>query len=294
MTHRTATLSCFAGFALAVATASALVVPARAAEPPIYSQAPAKGATAHLHDAWDEILRAHVADGRVDYVGLAGKDLAKLDRYLSRLAAVQADTLPGPDRIAFWINQYNATLVRVACARWHDGWGPDENNFELFRAPIVQTPDGAMPLDALQHVVLMRRLPDVRVNAALCKGAVGFPRLRSGAYHGADVDSLLEDDMRAFVADPARNRFDDSRRVATLSPVFELVMRTNGEDEFRAWLEAYAGRKLAGWTLEFAEWDWRVNAKGAPEPRLVPAKPAAAPAAPAPATPAPSAKPKRR
>ena len=255
---------------------------ARADDGAVYAEEPAKGATAHLHDAWDELLHAHVHDGRVDYLGLATNDLGKLDRYLIRLAQVQADTLPGPDRVAYWINLYNATLVRGVCARWRDGWRPDADGFGLYKAPLVRTSDGAMPLDALQHTLMLRRVPDIRLHAALCNGSLSSPKLRAGAYHGADVDSLLEVATHEFVNDPARNRFDDARRTATLSMVFQPVARGASEAELLTWLEGYTGRKLEGWTITYAEWNWGANAPGAPEPVIAAAtRPAAAPAKPA-------------
>lgn len=290
-----------ATFACVLSLTSSL---AHADEGAVYAQPPASGPVAHLHDAWDELLRSYVRDGRVDYLGLATRDIGKLERYLDRLAHVNADTLPGPDRVAYWINLYNATLVRGVCARWREDWRPDDDRYSLFKGAFVRTSDGALSLDALEHSVVMRRVPDVRIYAALCNGSLSSPELRGGAYHGADVDSLLEDGMRAFVQDPARNRFDDARRTMTLSSLFRHVARMASDDELREWLKGYAGRSLEGWTITYAQWDWAANSPGAPEPVVTPevagagARPGAPASAPvvAPAEPGrtPPAKPKRK
>ncbi len=239
--------------ALACAALSARPEAVRAEATPIYEQAPAAGAVAHLHDAWDQILAAHVREGRVDYVGLASRDMVKLDRYLIALAQVQADTLPGPDRMAYWINLYNATVVRGVCARW---------------PPILRTPDGAMSLDALQHTVMFRQVPDPRLHAALCCASVSCAPLRSGAYHGADVDSLLDQAMRRFVNDPARNRFDEAKRVMTISKIFEWYAKDfGGPEAVPQFLEFYYVKPLTGWKVQFAEYDWALNeAAGAATP----------------------------
>ncbi|MBK7368879.1 MAG: DUF547 domain-containing protein [Candidatus Eisenbacteria bacterium] len=243
-------------------------------------QPPATGATAQLHDAWDALLRAHVHDGRVDYVALATRDMGKLDRYLIALAQVHADSLPGPDRMAYWINLYNATVVRGVCARWRPGWRPDADQFGLFKAPIVRTPDGAMPLDALEHTVMLRQVPDPRLHAGLCCASVSCPPLRAGAYRGVDVDSLLDQAMRSFVNDPARNRFDEAKRTMTISRVFDWYAKDfGGPEAVPQFLEFYYGKPLAGWKVQFADYDWALN-------EVTPA--AAAPGAtpPAPASPA--------
>lgn len=273
---------------LCAALCAAMVVsstPLRAEEVPIYEQPPATGATAHLHDAWDALLRAHVRDGRVDYVGLATHDMVKLDRYLIALAQVHADSLPGPDRMAYWINLYNATVVRGVCARWRPGWRPDADQFGLFKAPIVRTPDGAMPLDALEHTVMLRQVPDPRLHAALCCAAVSCPPLRAGAYRGADVDSLLDHAMRSFVNDPARNRFDETKRTMTISRVFDWYAKDfGGPEAVPQFLEFYYGKPLAGWKVQFADYDWALN-----EVTTASGTPGATP----PATPAPPAKKKK-
>lgn len=246
--------------ALAGAALTARTEAATAETTPIYEQVPATGAVAHLHDAWDQILAAHVRDGRVDYVGIATRDRVKLDRYLIALAQVQADTLPGPDRMAYWINLYNATVVRGVCARWQPLWRPDADQFGLFKAPILRTSDGAMSLDALQHTVMFRQAPDPRLHAALCCASVSCPPLRSGAYHGADVDSLLDQAMRRFVNDPARNRFDEAKRVMTISKIFDWYAKDfGGPEAVPQFLEFYYGKPLAGWKVQFADYDWALN-----------------------------------
>jgi hypothetical protein len=265
----------YAARAALFACVLALPVVSHAAAPRPEDPAPPNSATAHLHDDWDAILRAHVHGGRVDYVGLATRDMSKLDRYLRSLAAVQADTLPGPDRVAYWLNLYNSTMVRAVCARYHESWRPDADAFAVFKAPIVRTADGSMPLDVLEHTVLRRRVPDPRIHAALCCAAVSCPPLQPRAYRGATVDSLLEVDMGAFVNDPARNRFDNATRTMTLSRVFDWYLADiGGSSQLPAFLEHFSGRKLAGWKVAYAEYDWALNivkagstAPGAPDAR---------------------------
>lgn len=233
---------------------------AAAEEVPIYLQAPATDSTARLHEAWDALLRTYVHGGRVDYVALATHDLRTLDRYLTTLSHVRSDSLPGPDRMAYWINLYNATVVRGVCSRWRPGWRPDEDQFGFFKAPLVRTPDGVMPLDALEHSVMRRQVPDPRLHAALCCAAVSCPPLRAGAYRGVDVDSLLDQAMRTFVNDPARNRFDEATQTMTLSRVFEWYTKDFGGPEgVPTFLEFYYGKPLAGWKVQFADYDWALN-----------------------------------
>jgi hypothetical protein len=64
---------------------------------------------------FDRLLRTYVTDdGWVDYTGLA-RERAALDRFLEQLAGVSpADYRNTSDRLAFWINAYNAFTLADA------------------------------------------------------------------------------------------------------------------------------------------------------------------------------------
>ena len=79
------------------------------------------GAPSFSHKDWDAVLRAHVKPGgevndirdctTVDYAGIA-KD-AKFAAYLKALAAADVDNLPVPERLALWLNAYNALCISL-------------------------------------------------------------------------------------------------------------------------------------------------------------------------------------
>src|SRR5688500_8111494 len=79
------------------------------------SQQPAPVVVDPIHRPFDEILDVYMRDGLVYYRALQG-ERARFDRYLQSLAETSADTLKGwtPDRqLAFWINAYNAFVLRT-------------------------------------------------------------------------------------------------------------------------------------------------------------------------------------
>src|SRR5206468_2218859 len=63
------------------------------------------------HQAWDQIVQAHVRDGQVDYPAIqAGR---KLDGYLGELNRIDPGKLQSRQhQLAFWINAYNAFAVK--------------------------------------------------------------------------------------------------------------------------------------------------------------------------------------
>ena len=85
--------------------ALAVLAPARPA---------AQGAPGSLHAAFDKILDAYVRDGFVYYQALQ-KERGGLDRYLASLEIPRAriDGWPKPDQAAFWLNAYDALVLRT-------------------------------------------------------------------------------------------------------------------------------------------------------------------------------------
>ena len=73
----------------------------------------------HQHKAWDVLLRRHVKNGRVNYTMLSKKRQA-VNAYLSSLNVDPKtfDGWRGPEKMAFWINAYNAYTIAKVLDHW--------------------------------------------------------------------------------------------------------------------------------------------------------------------------------
>ncbi len=63
------------------------------------------------HEPFDRLLRSQVRNGWVDYDAFA-EDPA-FPAYLASFARYDPALLPAPDRLAFWINAYNAFTIAL-------------------------------------------------------------------------------------------------------------------------------------------------------------------------------------
>ena len=174
------------------------------------------------HRDWDAVLRRHVREGRVDYDGVA-RDSA-FARYLAWLPTVAVDALGEDDRLAYWINAYNAWTVQLIVSsgeretirNLHKTLGV----FQLkgpWSVPLVRAAGKTWTLDEVEHRILRTQFREPRMHFAIVPAARGAAPLRSEAYQGATLDEQLNTQARVFLADTTRNRFDG--RVLWLSPV---------------------------------------------------------------------------
>ena len=236
----------------------------------------------------DRILDLYVRDGLVYYRALRAERSA-LDRYVLSLRAAPAgfDGWSTGQRIAFWLNSYNALVLRTVVDHYPiRGDSPRYPRDSIRQIPgafegIAHTVAGReLTLDEIESSVLAS-LGDPRVFLALGRGAVGSGRLRSEAYSAARLEEQLAAVVEEFATEPwgvVLERLEDGVRV---SPIFgwrrEAFIRTYAD---RGWTDS--GRSpieravlnlvepslfpserafLAQNTFrfEYQEFDWRLN-----------------------------------
>src|SRR5262245_28578019 len=61
---------------------------------------------------YDELLDLYVRDGEVYYRALKS-DRGKLDTYVAHIAGTAPDSMSRDEQVAFWINAYNALVLRT-------------------------------------------------------------------------------------------------------------------------------------------------------------------------------------
>jgi hypothetical protein len=217
---------------------------------------------------WDELLRAHVAEGHVDYEGMMG-DRAGLRGYLAGVATADTSGWTRSEQMAFWINAYNALMVEAVLDHWPLESVLDIGRFlgiptlAVFREkhPVAGT---ELSLDDIEHRILRERFRDPRIHAALVCASISCPILASRAYRAERLDAQLDSAMRGFLEDPGRNR--PTSRPPRLSRIFRWY-----GDDFRAasgtvW--AYVRENLSpevrsvlppSAEVEFLPYDWGLN-----------------------------------
>lgn len=230
------------------------------------------------HGAFDRLLGEHVdAQGRVDYD--AFQRAPEFGRYLELLARTDPAELPAPERLALWINAYNA--YTIALINRHDeresirninrtlgfikGKGP-------WGEPLARVGGRDYTLDEIEHGIIRERFREPRIHFALVCAARGCPPLRREAYTGARLNAQLDEQARRFLLrEPSKNRVEVGERRVYLSRIFDWY----GEDFGKS--PAAIGRYLAGFhppgparelllggdfRIEHTPYDWSLNRQG--------------------------------
>jgi hypothetical protein len=153
-------------------------------------------ADAARRKSFDQVLDLYVRGGDVYYRALKS-DRGKLDGYINQLATTTIDKRPREEQIAFWLNAYDALVLRTVIDHYPiAGRSADYPAKSIRQIPgaFERTPHRvagrSLTLDQIEKEVLPE-FHDPRVYFALGRGAIGSGRLRSEAFVPARLDEQL-------------------------------------------------------------------------------------------------------
>ena len=166
---------------------------------------------------WDSLLKEYVAsNARVDYGRWKRDSTNKLDSYLGALAPAWPASLTNNSRKAALINAYNACMIRWILQNY-----PVESVWRTrspFNAARFQVNGAKVSLDDIE--TKLRSMGDPRIHGALVCSARSCPPLRREAYTEDHVNEQLDDNVRAWLANPSLNEFFPEESVARVSWIF--------------------------------------------------------------------------
>lgn len=232
------------------------------------------------HKLFTDVLSKYVNRGFVNY-----KDLRhdpRLEEYLRWLATTNPDTLPDEkERLAFWINAYNAYTLKIICDNY-----PVESINDLHSGGLVigtllkatiwdkklVTVNGkTLTLNTIEHEIIRPTFNDPRAHFALVCASKSCPTLRNEAYEGSTLDAQLNDQAREFFADTFRNEFDVAARKANISKILDWYSKDfDGSDEHVLMfisrfvppaLSADIKVHLSDWDISYKDYDWSLNGR---------------------------------
>ncbi len=175
--------------------------------------------------AYDQILDVYVRDGFVYYRAVKS-DRAKLDGYLATLATTAVDATSRPEQMAFWLNAYNAFVLRTVI----DHYPIPQRTAEYPAHSIRQIPGAferlphkvagrTLTLDQIEQTVLTA-FHDPRVYLAIGRGAVGGGRLRSEAFTAARLEAQLKEVAEECASRPECVQIDRMANTLSASAIF--------------------------------------------------------------------------
>jgi hypothetical protein len=187
----------------------------------------------------DQILDLYVRDGEVYYRALK-LERAKLDGFVSAIGSESIDKRTREERLAFWLNAYNALVLRTVIDHY-----PIQGKSADYPAKSIRQVPGAferlphrvagrtLTLDQIEQTILPE-FRDPRVYLALGRGAASSGRLRSEAFAPQNIDAQLTEAAAECVTRARCFNLDRATGKISINSIFSW--------REKEWVDAYADK----------------------------------------------------
>ena len=227
-------------------------------------------ASSFSHDLFDQVLQEHVdKEGRVDYTKLKANP-EKLEKYLDLLAVANPTELSYNAQLAFWVNAYNALVIKgginhypttsVRKIKWFGGF---------FYRLKFQVAGQTYTLNQIEHDIIRTEFVDPRVHFVLVCASTSCPPLENQAFSAETIEERLETATLNFIQKPDKVRIDRSKREVHLSKIFKWYKNdfNEGYDGVADFLADYLPPEDADFVsandvkFHYMDYDWTLNDK---------------------------------
>ena len=245
----------------------------------------------HGYADYAQLLALHVQGSRVAYAALKA-DRGALDQVIAQFDATAARGEAGwtrEQRMAYWINAYNAFTLRAIVDAYpiQSRWFTRQPRNSIRQIPGVWTTPRwraagrSVSLDNIEHQVLRPGFKDARIHFAVNCASVSCPPLATEPYRAGTLEAQLDAAARRYLASPEGLRLDSNRLrvssifkwygedfVAEYSPI--VLTRPSVERAILGAIVRYGPPDAAvrvrngGPEIAFLDYDWSLNAT---EPR---------------------------
>ncbi|MFT5207018.1 MAG: hypothetical protein ACI9CF_000763 [Candidatus Omnitrophota bacterium] len=223
--------------------------------------------------------------GKIDYAQ-AQKNSDKLNIFIASIEALEESEYNGwqvNDKIAFWINVYNAAMINLVLENY-----PIKKTFglkavsypsnsvqqikDVWDRGVVWVFGRSMSLNDIEHGTLRRDFNEPRIHFGLVCASIGCPTLRKSAFVGDDLNSQLNEQAYLFINNPIRVRYDVNTNKLYLSPIFKWFRK---DFETQGGIKVFLKKHLpefdandinAQTGIKWLSYDWSLNESNNEDP----------------------------
>ena len=232
--------------------------------------------SAQDNQLFSNILNKYVKGGLVDYKNLVGNK--QLDKYLQQLSDTDPDNFSRNEKLAFWINAYNAFTIQIVSENY-----PIESINELstggkiighllgktvWDKEFITINNKTYSLNDIEHKIL-RKIDEPRIHFAIVCASISCPELLNEAYEPDKIEEQLESQAKKFLNDESRNQFDIKNRKAYISEIFNWFGKDFGKDDeeilkyifkfLPASVRTDITQNSKQWKVSFKDYNWNLN-----------------------------------
>ena len=186
------------------------------------------------YDDYAIVLKDYVDnEGMVNYKKLKAQS-QKLESFIASMDKLDPNSYGKYDdkeRIAFWLNAYNAFTLKAIIDNYPIKPGFFRSRFypknSIRQIPGVwdkmtfKVMSKNYTLEQIEHKILRKEFKEPRIHMAMVCAAMGCPSLRNKPYTAKKLDRQLDAQSQKFLANPTKFKFNPKKRKLHISPIFK-------------------------------------------------------------------------
>jgi len=209
------------------------------------------------HSRWNNLLQKNVSvDGNVNYKAFKN-DPIELQVYIDSLGEnMPNDQWNDQDKLAYWINAYNAMTVDLIVQNYpiksindiKDPW--DQSLWKLGTKWYN--------LNEIEHQIL-RKMNEPRIHFGIVCASFSCPKLQNEAFTALNLEKQLTKATKEFLADSKRNNItSDNIKISKIFQWFSKDFKQNGTliDFLNQYSEIQISSKAK---KSFKDYNWDLN-----------------------------------
>lgn len=216
------------------------------------------------HRAWSEMQSLYVTKtGEVNYPGFI-EDKMKLEEYLHTLSSFPpGENWRRQDKLAYWINAYNAYTVKLIIDNYPLKSIKDiANGLPMINSPwdikFFKIGETDFDLNTIEHEILRKQFDEPRIHFAINCASFSCPRLRNEAYETENLEEQLEEQTSLFINNPDKNIISgNSAKLSKLFKWFESDFLKDGG--VKSFIKKYNQSLNENSKIEYLEYIWTLN-----------------------------------
>lgn len=208
------------------------------------------------HTKWDELLKKHVtSSGKVNYNGLKSS-LSIIESYIRDLESFNdQNEWSRNEKLAYWINLYNAATVRLICKNYPLSSITNLNGGKPWDVKLITIGNKSYSLNNIENDIIRKRFTEPRIHFAVNCAAKSCPKLMNSAFLPEKLSRQFAKQSSSFIN--GTENVISSDKIA-ISKIFEWYKSDfNSLIEF---LNKYSDTEInTDATISYKEYNWDLN-----------------------------------
>ena len=209
------------------------------------------------HTRWNKFLQKHVSEaGNVDYKSISTNP-SELVVYLDSLGEnMPTEDWTKEDKLAYWINAYNAMTIDLIVRHYPVKSIKDIKN--PWEQRYWQLGEKWYNLDEIEHQIL-RKMNEPRIHFAIVCASYSCPKLQNEAFTASTLEEQLTNVTTAFLADTNRNEIAPDR--IKISKIFKWFTKDfTGNGSLIDFINQYATISISEHAkISYQDYNWDLN-----------------------------------